>query len=198
MNKIDNNQNYTNILNKIFAGIIVVIALLLVNTIVLLSTTSDGKTTDKTTETTEEETNSDYDVSMFKSVTVEETLALFDTKGTYLLYVGREDCSACVAYLPILQEAQTNLGYTTYYLNLYDVDTSKTSEATINKLLKKFTFKTTAKVSDESKTGTFGDTFWGVTPMTIIIKDGKNVDGLLGAYPYEKLETLINKYNIGK
>lgn len=197
MKKIDNNIDYTNILNKIFVALVIIIALLFINTVLTISNGSETKEKEIIKETTEK-TETDYDTSQFNEVDVDGALALFAKKETSVLYIGRADCSACVSYIPQLQEAQANLGYTTQYLDLNKVVAENVSKESLTKFLGKLTAKTTATVSGEKTTGTYGETFWGVTPMTIIIEDGKQVDGLLGAYPYEELEKLLSKYNIGK
>ncbi len=187
-------KDYTDILNKIFAGVIIVIALAVVNTVILLSNSKETTTEKKTTKETTEETN--YDVSMFNEVDVAGALALFSSKETQLLYIGRPDCSACVAFLPTLQEAQANYGYTTNYLNLNNAVSSTVDQKALSSFLGKLTKKETTTISDQKTTGTYGKDFWGVTPMLVVIKNGKQVDGLLGAYPYEKVSDLIEKYEL--
>lgn len=135
---------------------------------------------------------SNYDVSMMHEVNVAGAIKLFGQKGTYVLYIGRADCGACVNYLPSLQDAQAKFGYTTQYLDLNKIDFSSSD---YDKLKEKLDIDYTMTVSGEEKTETFG-TWMGYTPMTIIIKDGKMVDGKIGSIAYESLIALLKENGI--
>ena len=47
-----------------------------------------------------------YDVSMMNEVGVSKILDMFNSKKTYVIYVGRSSCSVCQKLLPALQQAQ--------------------------------------------------------------------------------------------
>lgn len=131
-----------------------------------------------------------YDVSMMDEVDIKEALNLFDTNETYVMYVGRSTCGACVAYLPALQKAQEEYGYTTKYLDITRINMDSED-------FKKFTSLLDIKYEmveqGVKKNLPFGDWF-GYTPMTIIIKDGKMVGGEIGTMEYSSLQQLLNKY----
>lgn len=58
------------------------------------------------------------DTSMFKVLTLEETLKRFEEDEPTLLVIGYKTCSATIHYTPYLQIAQAKYGYDTYYLEL--------------------------------------------------------------------------------
>lgn len=184
-------------LNRIVVCLIVIAIILAINTTVLIfknSNSSNNNTnTNNNNDLDNKEQTSDYDVSMMDELDLTGALKLFDEKDkTYVLYIGRPDCSACISYLPTLQEAQENLGYTTKYINLNNIDT-KSDDYT--KFSNKLSVKYTMTVSGEEKTETFG-TWMGYTPMTIIIKNGKMVDGEIGTINYSTLVSLLKNNGI--
>lgn len=180
-------------LNRIVVCLIIIAVILAINTVVLI-TKDGGSTTEEAEPTTTENSSStsNYDVSMMNEVDVSGALDLFGDKGTYVLYVGRSDCSACIGYLPNLQEAQKNLGYTTQYLDLNKVSTGSSD---YNEFLKKLNIDYTMTISGEEQTKSFSDWF-GYTPMTIIIKNGKMVDGEIGSLTYDGLIALLQENGI--
>lgn len=186
-------------LNRIVVCLIVIAIILAINTTVLIFKNNDSNSNKDTTNNSssnasnDNEPTSNYDVSMMNELDLSKALDLFDDKDkTYVLYIGRPDCSACISYLPTLQEAQENLGYTTQYLNLNNIDT-KSDDFT--KFSNKLSVKYTMTVSGEEQTETFG-TWMGYTPMTIIIKNGKMVDGEIGAVNYSTLVSLLKNNGI--
>lgn len=184
-------------LNRIVVCLIVIAIILAVNTVVLIC--KNGESSKENTNTTNSSSNSstdnstNYDVSMMKEVDISDVLDMFkDTKGTYVLYIGRSDCSACITYLPSLQQAQANLGYTTQYLDLNKLDTKSSN---YESLVSKLTLKYTMTISGTEQTETFGK-WMGYTPMTIIIKNGKMVDGEIGAITYDTLVDMLKENGI--
>lgn len=187
-------------LNRIVVCLIIIAIILAVNTTVLIlknnNSSSDNTNKSSTSDNSSSQGNStttNYDVSMMNEVDLAGALKLFDDKDkTYVLYIGRPDCSACVSYLPALQDAQENLGYTTQYLNLNNIDTKSDD---YSKFSKKLSVKYQMTESGKETTKTFGE--WiGYTPMTIIIKNGKMVDGEIGSLNYSTLVNLLKNNGI--
>ena len=185
-------------LNRIVVCLIIIAIILAINTVVLIcnggTSKSEAKPETNNSETTNESTDSGYDVSMMDSISLSDALGLFSDKGSYVIYIGRSDCGACVSYLPALQKAQSDLGYTTKYLNLYDMDES---DANYSKFIDKLTVKYPMQVNGEEVTKEFGE--WvGYTPMTVVIKNGKMVDGEIGAISYDSLVSMLKEHGFGK
>ena len=141
---------------QIYKMVIVLIILVAINLLI----TFIGKFSVKSTSNTSNGTNSststtnNYDVSMFKSITLDELNTLFtDTNSKYyVVYLGRETCSACVSFLPTLQSMQSKYGYTTQYLDITTVDAK--TEA-FEKLMGYLNKEVTLNVNGESKTQSF-------------------------------------------
>src|SRR5574344_93988 len=108
-----------NYLKKIYGISIAILAIVILETIVLIGSKINFNDESSTTNTTTNDTTtSDYDVSMMNSLTIDQTVGLFsNTKNTYVVYLGRSTCSACVSFLPILQAMQIKYNYTTQYLD---------------------------------------------------------------------------------
>ena len=139
------------------------------------------------------EQKSDYDVSMMNNISLSELLKLFEYKdNTYVVYLGRESCSACTSFLPTLQSMQKKYNYITQYL-----DTSLVRSGTddYDKFISKLSKKVTLTINGETKTQSFGE-FYGYTPMVFIISKGKFVDGFVGSYSSAKFETFLNNNGI--
>ena len=170
----------------------------------------DGKTDRGTTDTTGNnttDTSENYDVSKMNEVSVSEAVKLFDEKGTSILYIGRSNCSHCVETVPVLNEVQKELNYTTQYLDLgklmtenyvYNKETEKTELdwSGVQKDIKPLTDLITVKGTANGNEGKIGDLFYegGYTPTIVIIKDGKAVDGFIGYKGVDSFKELVQKY----
>ena len=135
----------------------------------------------KTTETKEEVK---YDVSMFKTIDTDKFVSLFKGEKKSLIYLGRSTCGFCVKFLPNLQKAQKEYGYTTYYLDITTVD--KNGQKKIQEL------------DDFLKEN------YGYTPMVLVVQDGKilnkevnNYNGV-GYTEYKTYEKFLKKLNYKK
>jgi len=179
-------------IDKIYKLVVILVALVSISLVLSLVSLSNGKkTTTDTEETTTQESN--YDVSMMDTLDLEGVLDLFGNKKGYsVVYLGRSTCSACVSFLPTLQEMQEKYEYTTKYL---DITTVNSASDEFEELMDKLSTEVTLTVNGETATKSFGE-FYGYTPMTFIIKDGKFKDGIVGAYSEEKFEQFLNDNGI--
>ncbi len=155
--------------------------------------------------------NSTYDVSKMDEVDTDEALALFEEEGTHVLYLGRSTCSICVSFVPVLNEVQEDLGFTTNYLDVTTIadiwDSDKKDDADVQalsdkvkELTDKMSVETTVRTTMDGETVTLEDTIgnlfyeYGFTPITVIIKDGEMVDGFVGYRDAETLTSLIEEH----
>lgn len=173
------------ILKKLLICAYVIIALLAVNTVVTfisnVEVTSESEKTTSTEETQTGDQNVEYDVSMFDAVDAEKTVKLFKEDEIQVIYVGRETCGYCVQFLPVLQQAQKDYGYKTKYLDITTV-TEDGQKAILE------------KDNDED----FLATNFGATPMVILVKDGKLVDGWVGYAEYETFAKFLEENGFKK
>lgn len=128
-----------------------------------------------------------YDVSKMKEVTGDEAAKLFDKKGTYILYIGRSTCGVCVSLVPELNEVISKLDININYLPL-----ESTFRTDFAKLFEHLTIETEVN----SNKGTYGELLeeFGYTPLVIVIKDGKMVDGFVGYRESDTISSLFSKY----
>lgn len=172
---------------KVSLYIIIVLLIIITITLFVTNANSDGKS--NTSNNNSSETNSDYDVSMMESADISQVLGYFEDGSKKLIYVGRSSCSACIAFLPNLQQAQSEYGYKTVNL---DTDTVVTSSDEYKKFVEKLDMEYTLVNNGESETGEFGS-FFGYTPTLIVIENGKQVDGFIGYMEYDELTAFLDK-----
>ena len=137
---------------------------------------------------THEEKKETVDTSMFQVLTLKGTLKLFETDEPKLLVISVSECTATIGYVPSLQIAQAKYGFTTYYLELDDLDYySDDFQTLLSKLDMEYRFQN--KVDKFSK-------FIGSTPMTVIIKNKKMVHGYIGSMDTNTLYTITKLYGV--
>jgi len=160
----------------------VIIGLLIIG---LYFTNNGTASTNEGTKTSENDSN--YDVSKMNTVTGEEATKLFDKKGTHFLYIGRPTCGVCVSLVPNLNAAIEELDVTINYLEL-----ESTFREDFGDLFKHLDVET--KINGEE--GTFGKLLetYGYTPLVIIIKDGKMVEGFVGSRDSKTIIELFKKH----
>lgn len=152
-----------------------------------------------------------YDVSDMNEVNIDEAIALFEKEGTQVVYIGRSSCSVCVSYVPVLNEVQDDLGFTTNYLDvttiadiwdtdLADDEDTQALDEKVQEFIKQLSVETTVRTTIDGESVTLEDTIgnlfyeYGFTPITVIIKDGEMVDGFVGYRDAETLTDLIEEY----
>lgn len=155
-------------LKKLQVCVYIVIALLLVNTIALFASLKDPS--DKVEEKESEETY-DYDVSMFDTINADEFEKAYKGSELQVVYFGRATCGYCVQFLPVLQQAQADYGYTTLYVDIDTIDSDGIE-------------KITGLDSYLSET-------YGQTPSVLLVKDGKIVDKQLGYTDYSTFASML-------
>ena len=154
---------------------------------------SSTTTSNNSSNTGSNSSTSDYDVSAMNEVDVDGALALFEEDGTHVLYIGRSGCTYCRQFVPVLNEVQEDLGFTTNYL---DAQTFMNNWSGSQDELKPLTDKMTVEASANGETGTLGELFLtnGYTPALVVIKDGKVVAGFFGYRDVSSLTTLLEQY----
>lgn len=181
-------------LKKIYTMLIVVLVISVMSLMIGLVNYSNTKGTTNNSSTTSNGNSvlEGYDVSMFNEVAVSDILKFLGTsnKETHILYLGRSTCSACVAFLPGLQETQKEMDFTTDYLDITKVDTSSDDFKKFSSLLSK---EITQNVNGTSQTGKISE-FYGLTPMIVVIKNGEAVDAIVGSYSKENLQKFLKNY----
>ena len=128
------------------------------------------------------------DSSLYNKVNIEGIDYLFNDSTPKLLLIGTDSCSATVKYSKTLNFEMIKYNYKVYYLNLEEVDME--SDA-----YKNFIKKLDLDYEQDGKPGKFYD-FMGLTPMTVIIKNGKMVYGYIGTMSSGALDTVTELYGV--
>lgn len=177
---MENENGYSAVLNTIKNLLIAIVILLIINLLVVILVNGDTKDTEKTEKTetpTETETETgEYDVSMFETIDLDGLKDTFNSDEIEVVYFGRPTCSYCVQFLPVLQKAQSEFGYTTKY-----VDISTISEDDAEEI----------KDMDD-----FLNENYGTTPLVILVKDGKLIEGHIGYAEYDTFVEFLNDNGI--
>lgn len=163
-------------IKKILLAILIVLTVLVL--VLLTNAINNNGESSKSADTKQEETeeNTEYDVSMFEEVDTSAFKEAFNSSELGIIYIGRPTCGYCVKFLPVLQQAQSELGYTTKYL-----DIEKVSEDEANEI----------KDMDD-----FLEENYGTTPLVILVKDGKLVDGHIGYAEYETFKEFLTNNGV--
>ena len=184
-----------NIEKKVTAVLWLVVITMIVAILSLIFVISDDSSKAKSnegTETTEKETNSEYDVSKFKEVKAQDLKKLSKDK-TILVYIGRSTCGYCVQFVPVLKEVQEKHSYTTYYIDIAKILDYTGGTGALDKeadeIMQKF-------ATSDSQKDVMKD--WGATPMTLVIKNNKIVDSLVGATDAATLEKMVKNNGLAK
>ena len=166
-------------LKKLQICVYIIIGLLLVNTIALFAAVKDPSVeNEKETPKEETESTGEYDVSMFTTIDADGVVNAFNDDEMSVVYFGRATCGYCVQFLPVLQQAQSEYGYKTKY-----VDISTISEDEITKI---------------TSLDSFFENYYGSTPIVVLLKDGKVVDYQLGYTDYSTFASMLENNGFEK
>ena len=170
------------------AVIITIISVLLL-IFVLADGTNSSNSNTNSEPTESSEVASDYDVSEFKEIKAQDIAK--ESKGkNIIIYVGRSTCGYCVQYIPILKEVQGKYKYKTYYIDIAKI---LDFESSTGGILDEDANDIMQKIDKE-----FMKENWGATPLTLVVKDSKLVDSIVGYVNSEALETLVKNNGFAK
>ena len=189
LDNLDNNSiiretityDNTPIFNKILICLYIIIALLVLN-IIIFTVKSNGNGSSNnnlnTSNTTDESIPEEYDVSSFKEINVDEFIDAYNGDTIQLIYIGSPECGFCHKFVPVLTTVQEKYNFQTLYLNISNIDQDEANQI-IELNTDFFTNENTAL---------------GLTPSTLLVKNGEIVDYQIGASDESTLETLVSQY----
>lgn len=143
-----------------------------------------------------EQTEYEKATAKMTRTTGDEAVKLFDKKDTSIIYIGRSTCGVCNSLVPVLAELQDELDFKSYHIE-FDTESYKTDLA---KLADKLDYKTQVKTTINNEKVELNDEIgnlmmdYGFTPIIVIIKDGKMVDGFIGYKDKASMKTILEKY----
>lgn len=186
------------LLEKIIKGEKIIVLLLCAILLVLIIGVSKMYSNTKvdTSNGTQNETteyNTDYDVSMFEEIEAKDLKK--KTKGELsVVYIGRESCGWCAAFLPNLWQAQEDYEFKTLYIDIAKIIDFASENYDI---LDQDAFDTLSALSGEGFENYMEQNF-GATPMILVMKDNKIIKAQTGYGEYEAFETLLTDAGIKK
>lgn len=181
-------NEYNKRFEKIDKLLYVLIVLVSISLLIGIINMSSGSSNTTDNNTTEEETSGEYDVSMFDSVDIVGLKEAIDNPlGPTVVYIGRASCGYCVQFLPVMQQAQDEYGFTTVYYDITQV-IDFTSGAISNQDDYDYIVGLDTFFKDE----------FGSTPMVAVFEDGKYVNGHVGYTDYETYAKFLEDSGITK
>ena len=191
MDKNKHNFNQVvSILDKIKVALYIIAALLLFNVIVgIVNTNNTGILREYSSKSGENTDNNDnnnevpeYDVSEFSEVDYSGLKKIMKGEGTHVVYIGRSTCHYCAMFIPIMTEAQEKYGFKTEYF-----DITRVFNFTNNSVVDQDAY------NELSKYNSFFKENFLSTPMVVIFKDGKYVDGTIGYQDINTYSSFLEK-----
>lgn len=185
MDKKNNNVNIEIVSNlkTIKITLYLILILLFVNVILVSVNKSSNNVVDDS-HINEQEELPEYDVSEFKELDYSQLDKLMSSKGTHVVYIGRESCGYCAMFIPVMKEAQEKYGFETNYF-----DISRVFDFAKNSVIDKTAYDKLSTLND------FFEENFLATPMVVIFKDGKFVDGTLGYQEIASYSQFLEKNN---
>ena len=174
MDKFKKNSNNNEIVEALNGIKIVLILILIVfasyTVIFAVNGNGNGTSSGNVVDNTGEETElPEYDVSEFNEVDYSAFKKLIASKGTHVVYIGRATCGYCAMFIPVMVEAQEKYGFTTNYFDISKVFNFETSA-----IIDQTTYDEMMEIDSFVKENFLA------TPMVLVFKNGKYVDGTLG------------------
>lgn len=112
---------------------------------------------------------------VFKQITMEESLRLFDEKGSGVLFYGYKQCGFCQQAVPVLNNAARQMGVDVYYVDV------KSQEGNSSEIFEQLINRVEDHLAEENGQKMF------YVPQIFVIKDGEIVGEHL---------SLIDSYDI--
>lgn len=169
---IINQIDYKPVLNRIFYCLLVIAIILGTNLILNIVNNNNKNNSVETIETENEE----YDVGAFETLNTTDAIAKIKKGGTQVVYIGRSTCGYCTKFLPVMKQAQKDLKFKTIYINLEEINSSDAEKLTAYD-----------KYVEEK---------FGYTPMVLVFRDGKYVDGWVGYAELDSYKAFLNDAGI--
>lgn len=174
-------------INKLI--MILLIAILIVLTMGVSKMYSNGNVESEKTTSGESEYNTNYDVSSFTEIKAKD-IKNKTKNSTEVIYIGRETCSWCAAFLPSLWQAQEDYGYKTLYIDIAKIIDFETGSVTDQD-----SFDTLNALTGDGYESYMEENF-GATPMVLIIKNNKIIGASTGYSEYEAFVKVLNDADI--
>jgi len=173
-------------LNKYIMILLIVIVILLTMGVSKMYVNSNASNNNNSEES---EYNTDYDVSMFDEIKAKDIKSK-TKKKLQVVYIGRETCGWCAAFLPNLWDAQDEFDFTTLY-----IDIAKIMDFSNGNIIDQDSYDILNSLTGEGYEDYMAENL-GATPMILIIKDNKIIGAQTGYSEYDAFKTVLNDAGI--
>lgn len=110
--------------------------------------------------------------SGFEPMTFDESIALFENKGSGILYYGFKDCPWCAEAVPVLEEVRKEYDQTIYYIRTRDENRERLYTDEQKEKIAPY-LKDYMSENEEGILTLF-------VPCVVVVKDGQVIDGHVG------------------
>lgn len=194
--RIINIENRTNII----LIVVIITAILSLLAVIFTVTSNDSKSSTGTnTNATNNNANSGtatstYSTSAFKEISAAD-IKTESNKETIVFWIGRQGCSACTAYQPIIEKAGEDFGIQIRYIDL-----GKIVDFTVERpyVTDSNSYETLIALTGSGDWKEFVSKNISGTPLTVIVKNNKVVGGIYGADNLENVEKAFTNAGLKK
>lgn len=194
--RIINIENRTNII----LVVVIITAILSLLAVIFTVTSNDSKSSTGTnTNSTNNNANSGtatstYSTSAFKEISAAD-IKTESTKETIVFWIGRQGCSACTAYQPIIEKAGEDFGIQIRYIDL-----GKIVDFTVERpyVTDNNSYQTLIALTGSGEWKEFVSKNISGTPLTVIVKNNKVVGGIYGADSLDNVEKAFTNAGLKK
>lgn len=188
-----------NIEKKVNTNLIisVITIILVIITMIFAITNKSTKTENTSTTNNQSNTNnsSSYNYSTDLFDEIDPANIAQESKGkTIVVMIGKQGCSACAMYAPTLVLLQEDYDFTTKYIDFNKMITQNGSSAYISD---EDGYKALTSLTGTGYNGWVEENF-GMTPLTLIVKDNKILYAVVGAAEDSTLTAQFDKLGIKK
>lgn len=138
-------------------------------------------------------TSIEYDVSMFEEIKAKDISSL-SKNNKIVIMIGRETCGYCAMFAPVLAEIQKDYKVDIKYIDIakiidYTSGTGAVLDEESNKIL-------TSLQTNDKGAEIMED--YGATPLLLIVKDNKIINGQVGYSEYSNVATILDEEGFSK
>lgn len=134
------------------------------------STSGDGTQNDAQ----QQEVSTTYDTSMFEEIKGSDIKSLSKGK-TLVLWIGRQGCSYCAAYAPVVASVKDE-----YKIDIKYIDYSKMINLSTGQITDQESYEAVKSLTGDGDYENYGEKVITGTPYTLVIKNNKVVAALRG------------------
>lgn len=179
------------VLVKILNMVKIIVVLLAVILVILVIGVSKMYSTGENDLNNSDETgyNTEYDVSSFDEIVAGDIKKSTKNK-TKVIFIGRESCGWCAAFLPNLWDAQDEYGFTTLYIDL-----AKIIDFSSNSITDQDAFDILSELTGDEYDGYMEENL-GSTPMILVVKDNEIIKAQTGYSEYDTFKSMLDEVGL--